>query len=219
MKFFASHSWEGKFADISRQFEDHTSKLQRDLAVHTNRAVNNANQMLLGIQTNIDRLTKMIFERLRTGEEQEISTFVTSKGGAEKVLKSDALMGELMKTQQLRDDHPKYGPVNDDRSATTVLDVRRDATRDLDIVLAENRRTFEQKFEAQQIQMDKIRDTVVKEGDRIINTIISGPHDRIVNKVSYLIELWEASSHHCSGHVHCMERKCAWRSLFAGLLC
>lgn len=171
--------------NISEQFEDHASRLQRDLAMHTNRVVANANQALSDIHTDLRRLMRLIFENLNTREEREISEFVSSKGGRSEVLKNDTLLGDLLRQQ------PEPATTKSQRSREpddkSILDeVRKEAAKDLAKVLKENRKTFEQKFDAQRLQIEEVRDTVVKEGDRIIYAITSGPHGRIVNKVSNL---------------------------------
>ena len=152
--------------------------------MHTNRGVANANQALSEIHTDLRRLMGLIFENLSTREEREISEFVSSKGGRDEVLKDDALLGDLLRQQ------PEQATMKSRRSRESddksILDeVRKEAAKDLEKVLEENRRTFEQKFDAQRLQIEEVRDTVVKEGDRIITAITSGPHDRIVNKVSH----------------------------------
>lgn len=152
--------------------------------MHTNRGVANANQALSEIHTDLRRLMGLIFENLSTREEREISDFVSSKGGRDEVLKDDALLGDLLRQQ------PEQATTKSQRSRESddksILDeVRKEAAKDLEKVLEENRRTFEQKFDAQRLQIEEVRDTVVKEGDRIITAITSGPHDRIVNKVSH----------------------------------
>lgn len=186
VKFFASHSWEGKFGSVSQQFDEHTTKLQSDLAVHTNRGVASANQMLLGIQSDLGRLMKLVFESFRSSNEREISSFVTRYGGPEKVLKNDILLGDLIVLQRQQMDGPrKPACLNPpDRSIQDeVLEVRKETQKDIGKILEENKKTFDQRFEAQRAQIEEVRSTVVKEGDRIISTIVSGPHDRIVNKV------------------------------------
>ncbi|TCD61202.1 hypothetical protein EIP91_008790 [Steccherinum ochraceum] len=206
-KFFSSHNWESKFADVSTQFEDHKVALQHDLAIHTNRGVATANEALVGIQADLRRLMQMVFESFRSGEEREVSAFVASKGGPEKVLKSDVLLAELLKMQKARDGRLGKSPLpfGDERSG--VDDLRRDLTKDLGRILEENRSTFEHKFDAQQVQIERVRDTVVKEGDRIINTMLSGPHERIVNRDIYSVwkeNHWKTSvkAHHLVMALH-----------------
>lgn len=135
--------------------------------------------MLLGIQADVKQLMKLVFSKLRSSEEREISVFVASKGGPDNVLNSDSLLLDLMKRSEFRGTR---GAASGSEKLM-LEEVRRDLAKDLEVILAENSGIFYQKFEAQQRQIEQVHDAVLKEGDRVINTIISGPHDRIVNKV------------------------------------
>lgn len=129
---------------------------------------------------------RLVFENLRTSEEREVAAFVASKGGVDKVLRSDTLLGDLLRLHRPREGPlTKSGPASgDDKSA--VEEVRRDLSKDLEKIVEENRKTFDLKFDAQQAQIERVRDTVIKEGDRIIKSIINGPYERIVSKVRFL---------------------------------
>ncbi len=70
-----------------------------------------------------------------------------------------------------------------------------------------NFESFERKFEIlQQEMIDEMRKIVVHEGDRVISTVLSGPHDRIIDPVCLDIlpcPILVLISH--SGHVRIME--------------
>lgn len=186
-KFFLSHSWQAKFADISRKLNDNTTKLQQYLTIHTNRGVAAANEILIGLRTDVNMLMKMVFENMRSKEETEITTFIATKGGAEKVLGTDDLMAELIKRLENSASLTGQSMPLKGEDKSMLEEVRRDLAKNLDDILQENRDIFAQKFQVQQVELEKLHHTVVKEGDRVISAIISGPHDRIVNKVCCLI--------------------------------
>ena len=192
VKFFSSKSWQGKFADIASGFAEQTQQLQRDLAVLTNRGVASALDQLDSIQDKLNNLMEMVFHGLLSRQEQEISEFVMAKGGEEKVLQSDALLGELLKQLRSRDARLpvwKSGADTGEFSKVALEEVRRTVGLDIEIIMEDNRKTFENKFEAQRLQivaeLKDTQDAVVKQGDRIVQELeqIVGPHGQIVNKV------------------------------------
>lgn len=48
----------------------------------------------------------------------------------------------------------------------------------------ENETTFNQKFEAQRLQIEEVKTVVRRESDRIIEAVLAGPHEKIVDKAS-----------------------------------
>lgn len=200
-KVFMSHKWESKFTGVSQQFEEHTIKLRFDLDVHTNRGVVTANQMLARTQADLGRLMKLVFESLLSTDEREVSLFVERHGGSDKVLQDDVLLSNLFEIRRSRSSGPRR-PAGLQPAEMSLSDeiqeLRKETQKDLEKILEESREAFERKFEAQRAQIEDVRNTVVKEGDRIISTMVSGPHDRIVNKVREIVFTrdFEANANH-----------------------
>lgn len=188
MKFLGSHNWQRKFTDIAQQFWEHKNELQHRLAIHTNHGVAVGNKALVQIQadlTHVNRVMEMVFEQLNSNEERKVAKFVENKGGRERVLESDALLNDLLKLQNSRNVQSAAG--NLVGPLMSVGELREGLTKDLEKVLEEDRKTFDQKFKAQQDQIEAVRATVVTQGDRITNLMLSGPYEQIVDRVRTLL--------------------------------
>ena len=60
--------------------------------------------------------------------------------------------------------------------------------KDVDTVLEENGKVFDRTFEATEIRLKEMKGTIIRESDRVIESILAGvnkgPQDRIVDRVS-----------------------------------
>lgn len=215
VKFFASHKWEGKFTSVSEQFNEHSLKLQDDLSLHTNRGVTNANRMLHDIRSDLSALMRAVFETFRTREEAEILSFVSMHGGPDQVLRDDAYLRDLLTITRAKKEFQQSSGLGlpEKPLAAELQDVRRDVQKDVEDILTDNKKFFEQKFEAQRAQIEGIRDTMVKEGDRIIANFTSGPHDLVVNKVHLVIQVsCRDHANFSVGVAQCVEAQCTQKN-------
>ncbi|KAF5347531.1 hypothetical protein D9758_014525 [Tetrapyrgos nigripes] len=183
VKLFMSSKWQGTFAEVAQQFAEHKSGIQFDLQLHISGKLGNANAMLVEMKTtmsqvkeNITELMKTIFERLCTPEERELSERLASQGGADVVLKNDRLLGEILKQQKT----PKGN------KQQTATELQKEVEKGVDQILAEEK-FFNSKFDAMLKQMEEDRGTIKRESDRVINAVLSGPHERIVDRDMYHI--------------------------------
>jgi hypothetical protein len=64
-------------------------------------------------------------------------------------------------------------------------DLKEDLHLDADAALEQNMTVFTRKFDIQKRQIvDELSRVVEREGDRVISTLTSGPHDKIIDPVS-----------------------------------
>ncbi|RPD68335.1 hypothetical protein L226DRAFT_346944 [Lentinus tigrinus ALCF2SS1-7] len=200
VKFFTSTKWQGKFTQVAQQFADHKAGIQFDLQIHASIGITTANVTLTAMSTsftelneNVSKLMEVVFERMRTPEERDLSALVAKEaGGIDAVLKNDKLLEDVLAKQ-------KAGPGKDkDEKGTkkravpgqtpdavlTVTDLRKEVNKDVEQVLADNK-FFDQKFEAMKMQVDEVKVEIRHESDRVIDTILAGPHERIVDRDLY----------------------------------
>lgn len=139
------------------------------------------------LTNNVSKLMEAVFLFMQSPEEQELSAFVTANlGSPEIVLQDDVLLQKVislqMKQKTSKDDHAG----NRDQSNTTVSTIfklHHEVEKDVDQVIAENM-YFDRKFEVMRMHLDEMQATVKHEGDRVIDAVLAGPHDRIIDWVS-----------------------------------
>ncbi|GJE85201.1 hypothetical protein PsYK624_012790 [Phanerochaete sordida] len=184
VKVFKSIAWEGKLEGFATAFDGHKDALHKDLSMHTALGVERANQTLSAVDvavktsgTKLDMI--LLFQQLRSPDERELWKFIESKGGPDKFLADDTLMNELLaRTEKGTADQ-----------LTSVNEVKYDIRKDLAEIIKENLEVSENKFQALQITIrGQMEQTVRREGDRIIGTLLSGPQDRIIDPNVW--EIW-----------------------------
>ena len=148
--------------------------------MHTALGVERANQKLAVVDvavrasgTKLDML--LLFQQLRSPAERELWKFIESKGGPDKFLQDDALMNELIARTE------KDAP----GKLTSLNEVKYDVRKDIADIIKENLEVSENKFQALKVNIrTQMEQTVRREGDRIIGTLLAGPQDRIIDPVS-----------------------------------
>ncbi|RDX50314.1 hypothetical protein OH76DRAFT_469327 [Lentinus brumalis] len=206
VNFLTSMKWQGKFTEVAQQFADHKAGIQSDLQIHTSIGITTANVTLTAMSTsftafneNVSKLMEIVFERMRSPEERDLSAFVSKEqGGLDAVLKNDKLLEELLSKQKTDGgagmDNGEKGAKNARRAmpgqaldaVLTVTDLRKEVSKDVEKVLADNT-FFDQKFEAMKMQVDEVKVKIKHESDRVIGTILAGPHERIVDRDLYCV--------------------------------
>ena len=194
VKFFTSLKWQGKFTDVAQQFADHKTAMQFDLQIHASVGITTANITLSTVSTDMSKLTQnvgklmeVVFERMRSPEEREVASLVASQpGGVDAALKNDVLLERVLAAQKAKDGKGaarRHGAGAEEDKTRTIADLRQEVTKDVEQVLADNK-YFEQKFEVVRMQVDEVKVSIRRETDRVIDTLLSGPHERIIDRVS-----------------------------------
>ena len=139
---------------------------------------------------NVGKLMEVVFERMRSPDEREVASLVASQpGGVEAALKNDALLEQVLAAQKLKDGKPgarRHGPGGagaEEDKTKTISELREEVKKDVEQVLADNK-YFDQKFEVVRMQVDEVKVSIRRESDRVIDTLLSGPHERIIDRVS-----------------------------------
>jgi hypothetical protein len=119
----------------------------------------------------------LVFEKMRSPEERaRFEALVASAGGMDKVLANDALFDDVLdKFKSNKQD------ANDSDSKSSNL--RTDITKRPDEVVKENAKALNQRSRTvlTQTQPEEIKQTVLRESDRVMAVVQGGPHERIVS--------------------------------------
>ncbi|KAH9858598.1 hypothetical protein C2E23DRAFT_716767 [Lenzites betulinus] len=216
-KVFKSSSWDDKFKAFLSLFADRRRAFTFALEMHIGKAVDASNRKLDTVDAKLD-VVLTIFSALITPDQQEIEGIIQSKGGMQAVLRDDAALAGLLayrpppsgseatlqiaSLQQilhLRKDKSEISTVREQLYETTETAVRK------------NMDTFERKFTMQQRRMAEEMEGIVRnESDRVINTVLMGPHTRI--KEHIIREVWMEMR--WRGHVKAREFILALRDFY-----
>jgi hypothetical protein len=141
-------------------------------------------------------LMNLVFTSFASPEENELSSFINSKGGAKRFINDDKLLMDLVQKREnqqapngQRDDHARQGRASFDlgNAASAFNDTKNELKDSLDEVLAESKTFFDMKFEEQKNQITEVKDVIRRESDRIVGQLLSGAHDRVLDKVGIRI--------------------------------
>lgn len=182
VKVFKSIGCETKFEDFAAAaFDAHKGALQKDLSMHARICIWRANQSLAVITSKVDMLA--VFAELRSSEVQrELQIFTESKGGPGMSLQDDTLMDKLISRNE------KATALGNMSSAK---ETKYDLRKDLEDNIKENLQVSENLLHALQVNVRFYMETTVRrEGDRIIETLLASPQDRISAQVRLFAVYW-----------------------------
>lgn len=150
-----------------------------------NKTLGDVDQTTQEMNAKMDMMMKL-FEKLMPAEEKEMAKLIEDKGGAKKCQEDNKILQELS-GQKSGGSIPTAGvagrrgvPKDSD-----IEDLKTELHLDPDIAIQKNMEIFSRKFEMQKRQIIQEMEAVVKrEGDRVINAVTAGPHDKILDPVS-----------------------------------
>jgi hypothetical protein len=185
VKYFTSLQWKAKFTDLAAQFDVHKADLQFELQIYIGHTVNSIKTTLEAEHPKASATFALVFQNMRSPEERELAVHVASKGGAEKILAlgNDALFDDVIRNAKPRSARTKQKQDGDDADFTPSS-LRREIEKTPEEVVRENAQAFDQKFSAICAQLKELKQSIVRESDRIIAAVEGGPHERIVDRVS-----------------------------------
>jgi len=139
----------------------------------------------------VDTLLRL-YREFVSPEQKKFAAKVEGMGGRDAVRNSEKLMRELAKeepsmrrpTKEESTPAARSGLGSDNRCDTgrsfNFLELKREIERPPDEAIEKNLEHFNAKFDLQKKQIEK---KISQEADRIISTVIAGPHDRIFDPV------------------------------------
>jgi hypothetical protein len=211
--------WKSSFEDFAYKFARDKEGIAYDLQLHTQAAMVNAEESLERIEKRMQNMMNLVFNDLCSPEEKAFEDFIQSRGGPESVVEKDSHLSELLAMESHNKHHWDIRVKHAQRQDTESLlaRAREQFRKSVTQVIEENAKVFAQKFEAQMEQILHTQNIIVRESDRVIKTVLTGPHERLLDPVGIVY----ASGVTCIcssflGHVHRLERNgkaCLYRDL------
>ncbi|KAF8510368.1 hypothetical protein BU17DRAFT_55442, partial [Hysterangium stoloniferum] len=201
IKLLTSYKWQLKFTEVTEAFASNRAGLLEDIQLHVSISIVSTRSTLAAMEGNISLLTKMIFELLRSQEEREMDEFIEKNGGVEVVSQNPILLDTLlsrlqrqapgMPEKRQKDDSgiDMPGKRRRDDSGMTVTKLQEQLGVEVDVIIKENSKAFEQQCEVLRIQIDEVKGVVKRESKRTIDVIREGAHDRI--RDPDICEVWK----------------------------
>lgn len=174
-----------------------------------------ANQTLVEVNENVKVMMKMVFEGMTTPEEKELAVYTHGKS-ADAILTDEHALKHILAKQSKGKDEKGGGRSKDaspvDGGVLTLAEFKHELSQDIDTVLAENSKLFEQKFSAMELSLKEVTVTIQRQSDRVIEEILAGvsagPHEHIRDKVCptlIAVFLSLVDTRHLSGHLRDLE--------------
>ena len=143
-----------------------------------------------GSYSRIDTMMQF-FKSVVIPEQKEITARVRDKGGEAAALENDRLLKELLDLYRGTDRVVESSGLRGRRDVATVgiEDLKLEIREDIEIAVERNAETFSRKYEMQRkLIIDELSRVVHREGDRIIDAVTAGPHDRIIDPVRVFLD-------------------------------
>lgn len=184
--------WEQKLTGFIDQFDEHKKALHFDLSMHASIGIEHTNMTLLTVSGRVENIDSnvsalLLLQSLRSPRDRQLLTKIELKGGAKEALKDETFIKELIEQCHGKDKEAQ-GDVetqSKDKPAEIVKLVVREMGRTIEDMVKENEELFTRKFKAQSLVLKEEMEKITRrEGDRVIEAITSGPHERILDPVS-----------------------------------
>ncbi|KAM5543336.1 hypothetical protein V8D89_003210 [Ganoderma adspersum] len=205
-KVIASSSWDERLKAFVELFAKRRKAFVFALSIHVNIGVEDANKKLKEIDAKIDVLLA-IFPRIVSPEQQELAALVEKKGGPTAVMGDNDALVELLRfrpatalDQDKRSGGGRDGaePHSGHPDGGDLAAVKQELFDSPESAVKKNLEAFERKFDLQyRALLDNFGAVVSHEGDRVIQAVTAGPHDRIIDPDIH--EIWKDMK--WSGHV------------------
>ena len=125
------------------------------------------------------------FQTCMSPEYKEMATRINDRGGIQAVMDNERLLKELVEARGASDGAVEVRGAHRRDVAFDMDELRSELKEDVEMAMEKNSHTFSRKFEMQRKQIvDELTKAIHREGDRIIDAVTAGPHDRIIDPVS-----------------------------------
>ncbi|PIL33826.1 hypothetical protein GSI_03532 [Ganoderma sinense ZZ0214-1] len=197
VKVIASSSWDERLKTFIDLFANRRKAFTFALSIHVGVGVDDANRRLKEIDAKVDVLLA-IFPRILSPEQQELAALVEKKGGPRVVMGDNDALVELLKFRPavaLDQDKRSGGREgaeshNGHLGGGDLAAVKQELFDSPESAVKKNLEAFERKFDLQhKALMDNFGAVVSHEGDRVIQAVTAGPHDRIIDPDIH--EIWK----------------------------
>ncbi len=191
-KVIKSSIWDDKLKEFIALFAKRRRDFTFALSIHVGVGVDDANRKLNEVDAKINMLLA-IFSKFASPEQQELAVLVQKKGGAKAVMGDDNALEELLNVRPATAlDQPKTSSGRDGAERSNghwsdgddLAAVKQELFDSPELAIKKNLEVFERKFDLQhKALMDNLGRMVHREGDRVIDAVAAGPHDRILDPV------------------------------------
>ena len=185
-----SIKWQSKFTDLAAQFVTHKSNIESDLQLHISITVTNTSTTLASVDEKVTAITAMVgmvFEKMQSPDEKEWAAFAWQNGGVDGVMTSNELTKQVFEKQKSAAKGEKGSVSKMQNPSMTLAEFEKELGKDVEGVLAENAKAFEQKFGVIELSLREVNVTIQRQSDRVIEEVLAGlhagPHERIIDKV------------------------------------
>ncbi|KAI0666566.1 hypothetical protein C8Q78DRAFT_1107669 [Trametes maxima] len=195
VKVIKGSVWESTLKGYMDVFAKRRKDFTFALAIHTGMGVDDANRKLASLNSKIDLIIEF-FQKATSPEQQELATLVQKKGGPTAVMGNSDVLNELLRFKPpsatnttKRGD--REGVEHGGHSGLDNLDaLKLELFESPELAIRKNLEVFERKFKMQQRELtEEMRRVVHHEGDRVIEAVTSGPHERIIDPEIH--EIWK----------------------------
>ncbi|KAI8975832.1 hypothetical protein BD414DRAFT_497057 [Trametes punicea] len=204
VKVIKSSVWDSTLKGYIDLFAKRRKDFTFALAIHTGAGVDDANRKLNALDSKMDLLLEF-FANAVSPEQRELAALVQKKGGPAAVVGKEETLKELLNfkpsslaasvKRRERDgpEHLMQVQVKTKASVRPETIDTKDLVRELaespEVAMKNNFEVFERKFKMQQRELaEEMSRMVHHEGDRVIEAVTSGPHDRIIDPDIH--EIW-----------------------------
>ena len=193
VKVIKSFVWEGTLKAFIKLFANRRKAFMFELSIHVGVGIDIANRKLKEIDSKLDVLLA-IFPRIVSPEQQQLAALVENRGGEEVVMRDNDTLKELLKFKpageidQEKRSSGRDGPEQNRHEDNDLAVVKQELFDSPELAIKKNLEVFEQKFKMQQRELaEEMRRMVHHEGDRVIEAVTAGPHDRIIDPVRFIL--------------------------------
>ncbi|KAI0644514.1 hypothetical protein C8Q79DRAFT_777234 [Trametes meyenii] len=197
VKVLKSSSWDDKFQSFLTLFADRRKAFTFALDMHVGRAVDDANRKLDAVDMKLSVVLEY-FSTLVPPDQVQLREIVRNRGGVEAVARDDNTLALLVKIAAssrtagssstntgLQADMGDYADWK-----ASLRSLKEELADSADVAMQRNLETFEGKFLMQQRRlMEEMKGTIHHESDRVIDSVLGGPHDRIKDRDIH--EIWK----------------------------
>ena len=123
-----------------------------------------------------------LFQEFVTPEQKKLATMVEKMGG-KAALENEYSMKKLADAEVAFSAPSGSGSRRSGSRPYDLVELQQEIEGNPEEAIEENAEYFNRKFDVQRRQIEDINRSIKRQGDRMIEAITSGPHDRIVDKV------------------------------------
>lgn len=190
VKVLNSSDWDDTLKKFIALFAAHRKAFIFALSIHIAVVNDDTNRKIDKVDAKIS-MVLTVFSNIMSPEQQEIDALVQKKGGPTEVKKNNDAMKEMLKflsaTAPVTNSRGRGRDGverNNSREEDDLAVVKQELSDTPELAIERNWEAFEGKFKMQLKALeDSLGGLVRHEGDRVIEAVTAGPHDRIIDPV------------------------------------